>query len=73
MKKSTILAKITAFENACEFIRSHGEEGGLDEETFEEFTLDEYLNQCKVVANIIERKKQQLLKKHGYTEIDQKP
>lgn len=31
MKDSTILAKICALENASEFIRSHGEEGGIDE------------------------------------------
>jgi hypothetical protein len=35
MTKDRINARITALTNAAEFIRGHGEEGGIEEDTFD--------------------------------------
>lgn len=54
MTNDTEKAKYYALTNAAEFIRQHGEEGGLEEDTFP-FHLRLYLNQKLRVAAMLER------------------
>lgn len=67
MKDSTIFAKITALENASEFIRGHGEEGGIEDTQFDDFTVSEYLRQCKTIANKLDKMAERIKNKYGIT------
>ncbi len=45
-----------ALQNAAEFIRGHGEEGGIDSDSFEDFSVSQYLRACKKIARELEIK-----------------
>ena len=72
MTQDRIDAKITALENAAEFIRNHGEEGGIDDDTLD-FGTDLYLQEAKKVADFLFRKANAVKVKYGLITKKQKP
>lgn len=48
------MAKVLVYQNAAEFIRGHGEEGGLDEDSFD-FPLEMYLREAKKLAKKLDK------------------
>lgn len=54
------LARKLALENASEFIRSHGEEGGIEQKDFP-IDTDVYLQECKKVAKSLQKKADKII------------
>lgn len=50
-----LMARKMALENAAEFIRGHGEEGGIYQEDFE-FDIELYLKECKKISKALMNK-----------------
>ncbi len=48
------IARLLALENAAEFIRSHGEEGGIEQDDYP-IPIDMYLRECTHVANMLQK------------------
>ncbi len=70
MNKDRIFAKITALENAAAFIENHGEEGGIEDDTFD-FPVDLYLSEAKKVAKMLFREAEKV--KYGVVYIGNSP
>ena len=56
MTDSTLKAQKMALQNASEFIRGHGEEGGIEDDSFDGFTVEQYLAACNRVAKMLDTK-----------------
>ena len=56
MNVEQMLAKITTYFNAAEFIRSHGEEGGQFQEDYPDFDLEIYFKECEKLAKILDKR-----------------
>lgn len=57
-------ARYIALLNAEEFIKGHGEEGGIDEDTFD-FDKKLYLREAAKVANMLSKLAEAYRKKHN--------